>query len=118
MYKVIIAGCRDFDDYKLLEKEVKTFLIDYNLEDVEIVSGCATGADTLGEKFAEQYGCKIKKFKPDWNLFGNMAGIIRNSDMSFYSDACICFWNGVSKGTKNMIEVAMKTKLNLKVIHY
>lgn len=50
MFRVIIAGSRDFDDYALLQDHA-----DYMLsrqEDIEIVSGGASGADALGERYA------------------------------------------------------------------
>jgi predicted Rossmann fold nucleotide-binding protein DprA/Smf involved in DNA uptake len=46
MFKVIIAGGRDFSDYALLEKTLDKLL--KNKTDVQIVSGLARGADSLG----------------------------------------------------------------------
>ena len=56
--RVIIAGSRDFSDYELLKKSAieiitkKTMLPDLT----RIVSGGARGADTLGERFANEMG--------------------------------------------------------------
>ncbi|MGN9178419.1 SLOG family protein [Segatella copri] len=44
-YRVIIAGCRDFDNYELLKEKCDYFLQDK--EDVVIISGHASGADAL-----------------------------------------------------------------------
>lgn len=44
MKKVIIAGGRDFDDYKLLKENCEHFLKNIT-EEIEIVSGTASGAD-------------------------------------------------------------------------
>ena len=46
MIKVIVCGGRDFNNYALLTKWFDHYL--QNQPDVEIVSGCAKGADTLG----------------------------------------------------------------------
>lgn len=116
-FKVIIAGGRNFNDYQLLCEKVDNILSSIK-EDIEIVSGGATGADALGEKYAKDRGLYIKKFPADWNTHGKAAGPIRNLQMAKYGDACICFWDGESRGTKNMIETAEKYKLKLRVIKY
>lgn len=71
---------------------------------VEIVSGTAGGADRLGEAYAYSQGFSVKRFPADWDEHGKAAGVIRNAEMAEYADAAIIFWNGVSKGTKNMID--------------
>jgi predicted Rossmann fold nucleotide-binding protein DprA/Smf involved in DNA uptake len=50
MFKVIVAGGRDFSDYALLEKTLDNLLV--NKSEVEIVSGLANGADKLGVHYA------------------------------------------------------------------
>ena len=133
MIKVIIAGGRDFKDYEHLCK-----VCDYQLKnqtDVEIVSGKAPGADTLGERYAKERGYEIKEFpakwgdikdRPDWqigiNKFGKkywkLAGLNRNEVMATYSDALIAFWDGESSGTGTMIEFAEKQGLKIKTQNY
>ena len=110
--KVIIAGGRDFSDYKFLLDSVYSIL--KGDDNVEIVSGCADGVDKLGERFAESFGLPISKFPANWGKYGRSAGPIRNLEMAKYSDELIVFWDGKSKGTKNMINNARK--LNL-VVH-
>ena len=118
MFKVIVAGSRGFNDYKLLRRKLIHFLSRYNPSDIEIVSGGANGADRLGEKFAIEKGCAIKRFIPDWNLYGNGAGYRRNVEMANYSDACIVFWDGISKGSRHMINIAKKEGLKLRIVRY
>jgi hypothetical protein len=110
---VIIAGGRDFADYELLLATVQQsgFAIS------EIVSGCARGADTLGERYATDNGIKIRRMRPDWSL-GRVAGILRNKDMARVADGLIAFWDGKSRGTKNMIEEAEKRGLCVHVCRY
>ena len=115
-FRVIIAGGRDFNDFRLLCKVCMHML--QNKTNVEIVSGTANGADKLGEKFADYMGYKIKQFSPNWDEFGNAAGHIRNREMAEYGDALIAFYDGKSKGTKNMIEEAEKRNLKLKIQKY
>jgi hypothetical protein len=114
--KVIIAGGRDFNDYKLLCKVCDHML--QNQTEIEIVSGKAKGADALGERYAKERGYPIKPFPANWKKFGNMAGPIRNEQMAVYGDALIAFWDGESSGTRNMISCAHEYGLKLKVKRY
>lgn len=117
--KVIIAGGRDFNDYELLKAELNLILcIRVMREDLEILSGGAKGADALGEQYAKEYNVPVKRFPADWNKYGKSAGPIRNTEMAKYAEGCIVFWDGKSKGTKNMIETARNHRLILHVIKY
>jgi len=114
-FRVIIAGGRDFDDFRLLSKKCM-----FKLQDklnVVVVSGCANGADKLGEKFAKFMGYEIKEFPANWDI-GKAAGYIRNKDMAEYADALIAFWDGKSKGTKHMIDLARERNLQVVVYYY
>jgi hypothetical protein len=113
MFKVVIAGSRDFNDYQFL-KEKLDHLFQNVKEEIEIVSGTAKGADTLGEKYAKENNLKIAYFKPDWSI-GKSAGYIRNEDMAKYANACVVFWKNNSKGSKHMIDLAEKYNLKLRV---
>jgi hypothetical protein len=101
-----------------LKKKLDYYFKNLSLEDIEIVSGKAKGADTLGELYANENNIKIIEFPADWEKFGKKAGYIRNEEMAKYSDSCIVFWDGKSKGTKHMIELAKKYNLNLKIVKY
>jgi hypothetical protein len=81
----------------------------------EVVSGCAHGADKLGERWAASLKIPVARFPADWDTHGKRAGFIRNSEMAEYADACIVFWNGTSKGTKHMIDIA-KRKQGMRLI--
>ena len=121
IYKIIIAGGRDFDFYSLLRVSTLEFIseiTDINKDTIEIVSGTAKGADTLGLRFAIEFNHLIKKFPADWNKHGKSAGYKRNKQMANYADACIVFWDGKSKGTSHMIDLAREYALILKVINY
>lgn len=112
--KIIIAGSRNFDDYFKVQLYMYGFIqIGW---DVEIVSGTAKGADQLGERFAKENNYKLKQFPADWNKYGKSAGYIRNEEMAKYADVLIAFWDGESKGTKHMIDLANKHNLIVNVI--
>jgi hypothetical protein len=118
--KVIIAGGREFSDYRLLKGSCDYYL--HNLiergENIEIVSGTARGADTLGERYAQERGFKIRRFPADWGRLGLVAGHIRNAQMADYADLLIAFWDEISGGTKNMIDTAREKGLRVRVVRY
>ena len=116
MIKVIIAGGRDFDDYPKLCRICDVILQGQNK--VEIVSGTCKGADLLGERYAIERNYHIKQFPADWKRYGKSAGYKRNVEMAVYADELIAFWDGKSKGTKNMIDQATQAGLNVKVSYF
>ena len=113
MYKVIIAGSRDFTDYPLLCSFADQTLA--GMEDIEIVSGGARGADALGEQYARERGYALKVFPAEWKKWGAAAGPIRNGQMAGYADALIAFWDGSSSGTRDMIRKAEEKGLRVHV---
>jgi hypothetical protein len=116
MFKVIVAGGRNFVDYALLEKTLDALLV--NKSEVQIVSGLANGADKLGVHYARSRKLSLKEFPADWTNEGNKAGFNRNVRMAQYADACVCFWDGQSSGTGHMIRIAHYYKLQVRVIRY
>ena len=120
MYRVIIAGTRDFSDYDLLKN-----YCDYMLskkaesgEEIAILSGGASGADALGEQYAKERGYKILRYPAQWEKYGRQAGPMRNRQMADNADALIAYWDGKSRGTKNMIEEAKKRGLKVAIKQY
>ncbi len=113
--KGIIAGSRNFTDYQKLKKECDEFLKDQ--KNIEIVSGCHyKGADKLGIQYAIEKGFTLIKFPAEWNTFGKAAGPKRNKEMAIAADALIAFWDGKSRGTKNMVQLAKQKGLRVKVV--
>jgi hypothetical protein len=111
---IIIAGSRNFNDYNLLKSSCDNLLTQFT--NIEIVSGTARGADKLGERYAREKGYDIKQFPANWDKFGKSAGYIRNDEMAQYADMLIAFWDGTSKGTKHMIDLANKRGIKVLVI--
>lgn len=113
-FAVIIAGSRDFQDYELLCRVCDHLF--KNTKPTEILCGLARGADKLGERYALEHGIPVKYYPAYWSLHGKSAGFIRNETMAQNADALIAFWDGGSKGTKHMIALAEKYKLDVRVI--
>ena len=120
MFKVIIAGSREFDNYDMLKEKCDKILSRKvnEGEEIVIVSGTARGADTLGEKYAEEKGYKIERYPANWDKYGKKAGYLRNKKMAEVSNACIVFLSSKAenKGSKMMISIATEEKLLIRVI--
>lgn len=80
-----------------------------------VISGTAPGADRAGELWAEANGIPILRCPANWDLHGRSAGIIRNTEMAGKADALIALWDGKSKGTYHMINVAQSKGLRVYV---
>lgn len=104
--RYIIAGSRNFQNYSLMEKTLNSLNLG---PDDEIVSGDARGADTLGAEYGTRHGIPVIHFPAQWDTYGKAAGFIRNEEMAEYGDYLVVFWDGVSRGTAQMIQ-AMKRK--------
>lgn len=116
LYPIIIAGSRDIQNYFLISENLDRLIPLETREKIEVVSGCAMGVDTMGEWWASANHIPIVKFPADWDTHGKRAGYIRNEEMAKYSKCLIAFWDGNSKGTKHMIDLAKKYNLKLKVV--
>lgn len=117
MFRVIIAGGRDFCNYALLEQTMDRLLLNIE-DDIAVVCGMARGADSLGEIYAKNRGYDVHPFPAEWNKYGKSAGYRRNEQMAQNADALVAFWDGKSRGTKHMIDIANRYNLKVRVIRY
>ena len=119
--RVIIAGSRDFNNYEYLRDKVDEYLKSNPSNTLEIISGTARGADTLGSIYAEEHNIHLTEMPAQWEMYGRSAGIIRNNEMINYASASrekgvlIAFWDGKSRGTEHTIREARKQGLEVKV---
>jgi len=118
-FKLIVAGGRSFADYlKLADEIFKLANGPYAMQDVSIVSGMAPGTDRLAVQFAKQNHVVLHEMPANWKHYGRSAGMTRNADMAAFADGALCFWNGVSKGTKNMIDTMKRLNKPVHVVMY
>lgn len=115
-FAVIIAGSRTFNNYELLRKKCDLYFRDR--KPTAIICGEAKGADTLGKRYAEENDIPVLSFPADWKKHGKMAGILRNEDMGRNAEALIAFWDGESRGTANMIQVAKNLGIPFRVVRF
>jgi len=104
---VAIVGCRKFKNYDMFKQKVHEWE-KINGKITMIVSGGATGADSLAERYASENHIGISIFKPDWIKFGKAAGIMRNTDIVNGSNKLIAFPSKTSVGTWDSINKAKK----------
>lgn len=120
--RIIVCGGRDFKDRALCYDHIEHFIGEHADEVIEIVSGHARGADTFAEDYAAANGLRCKVFAAEWDRYGRAAGPIRNRQMMQYASeengAVLAFWDGKSKGTKNMIGQAQKAGMTVKIVYY
>ncbi len=121
MTRIIAAGSRGFHDYGLLCATLDAITAEIP-DGIEIVSGHAQGADTLGERYARARGFRLKIFPADWSRYGRSAGMIRNQQMIDYarkeSALAVFFWDGVSRGTLDTIRRARHAGIDTRIILY
>ena len=117
MFRLIIAGGRDFNDYEALKNYVD-FKLSRTEDEIQIISGGARGADLLGERYAAERGYLLRRFPADWKQYGKSAGVRRNREMAKNADALIAFWDKSSRGTKNMIDEARDAGLIVCIRYY
>jgi len=101
--KTIIAGGRD---YTLTDFDRARLA---GLDITEVICGCARGADTGGEQWAQERGIPVKRFPADWNRHGKAAGPIRNCEMVKAAEALVAFPGG--RGTDHTVRAALERGL-------
>jgi hypothetical protein len=109
--KTIIAGSRTLLD----PTPITTAIRASGFEISEVVSGGAAGVDRYGEIWASFHAVPLTIFPADWKTHGKAAGPIRNMKMAEYADALIAVWDGKSRGTKNMIDLANQEGLRVHI---
>lgn len=109
--RTIIAGSRSIYDYQFLLDAID----ECGWTPTTVISGAAKGADNLGEDWAYDHKVPCELFPADWNKFGKSAGYRRNVQMAENADALIALWDGQSRGTKHMIDIAKSKGLKIYV---
>lgn len=104
--KIGIVGSRDIKDaeevYKIICEKVPSNC-------TEIVSGGAYGVDSLAERYAKENGIVMKVFYPEYEKYGKMATLIRNTEIVRHSDKVLAFFcNEDSKGTADTVKKCLE----------
>lgn len=100
--KVLVCGGRDYSDRETLFSVLDIAHAANPI--IEIMHGCAAGADALANDWACARSVRVRKFPADWDTHGKAAGPIRNREMLDRGKPhmVIAFPGGA--GTRNMVE--------------
>lgn len=110
-YRIVIGGCRDFEDYSVFEPFVDKCLERLSKEGkITILSGHCSGVDTMAEQYAKKKKYGLEIYPAEWKKYGKRAGPLRNELMVKKSDFVIAFWDKKSRGTKSLIEFAKENE--------
>ena len=131
-FKIIIAGPRDCKNKKLVYEAIEKGINKLGKPTL-IISGAATGVDTLAIDYAIEHGINYVKYPADWDnikidvavvkerwckwkkkivKYNAVAGHQRNQKMADAADALIAIDFGTS-GTSDMINRAKKNGLKI-----
>ena len=117
---IIVAGSRSFSDRDTMFSKLDNILS--RLASPVIISGGAQGADSMGEEYAKARGLSVERFPARWKLpdgsTNKSAGFERNTLMAWRGTHLVAFWDGVSNGTRHMIDTAKKEGLAARVISF
>jgi hypothetical protein len=116
--KIAIIGSRGFQYPNLIADRLINLKMEYNLNELEIISGGAkAGADAFAKDFTERMGLKFKEIPPDMSAGYDVVQYhIRNDKIIQEADKVIAFWDGKSRGTKSVIEKCLERGKNVEVI--
>jgi len=111
-----MCGDRNWNSWKPIEEVIDSFP-----EDAVIIQGMCRGADKMSRYLALKRGLEVEDYPAKWDKYGKAAGVIRNKQMldegkpnivyAFHSDL------SKSKGTKNMVEQAIKRGIEVIVVN-
>lgn len=110
--KLIIAGSRTIMNFSLVYHFFNNIVQPLHIVN-EIISGGAIGVDQIGERIAKSNNIKLKIFPANWDKYGKSAGYRRNVEMAEYADALLLVWDGKSKGSGHMKDIAISKGLEI-----
>lgn len=126
-----IVGSLDWDDhwsiYQAVMEVVSNIVMTpeqlesgtFDPQDITIISGGARGADTIAANIARGFGMKLIEHLPEWNVYGNSAGHVRNQLIVDDADLVLAFKRRVvSAGTQSTINKAQKSHVPFVVWTY
>lgn len=105
--KIAVIGSRD-----ITFLDLETYL---PWDADEIVSGGARGVDTCAANYARRHRLKLTEFLPDYETYGKIAPLMRNLEIIDYADEVYAFWDGMSRGTKFVIENCKRKKKKIRI---
>ena len=103
--KIAVIGSRDI--IPNIEKIIRD-IQKITDEKPTIISGGAKGTDQQAKIAAKKMEWEYIEYRPNYELYGTPAPIIRNRQIIEQAEYVLAYWNGESKGTAQAIEYAKK----------
>lgn len=104
--RVIVCGGRNYNDVREVDAALDPLLARHGKDGLTIVTGGASGADSLAYMWACEHGVRFERFPADWRQ-GKKAGPIRNQQMlDAGADLVVAFPGG--SGTADMVRRAIR----------
>ncbi len=112
--RILVTGSRGLDNISQVEGVLSQYIA---VKDTVIHGACPSGVDAIADDYARRYFNDVLVAPADWKTHGRAAGPIRNKEMitRFEPDVVVAVWDGVSRGTRNMIDLALKAKIETHV---
>lgn len=114
--RIGIVGYRGYHDFSAFCAALEHCLSQHNLRLTHIISGGASGVDTLAERYARTHTIPITIYPANWDKYGARAGPIRNKKIVKHSKHIIAFLSPLSKGTQVTIDLARAAGVPVTVI--
>lgn len=115
--KIGIVGYRNFKDENkfnlIMKKVMKIITKDKSDYKITVISGGASGTDTLAYNWAKKNKYTTKIHEADWKKFGKSAGPKRNTLIVRDSDYLIAFLHPDSVGTRDSIKKAEEKNIQV-----
>jgi len=108
--RVAVVGSRGFAARWKVEDYIHSLP-----SDATVITGGAGGVDTWALAEAQGLGLATELYQADWGRYGKKAGPMRNTLLVSKSDRVVAFWDGVSRGTKSTIDIALRSGVDLEV---
>ena len=81
----------------------------------EIISGGARGVDASAREYAQRHGLKLTEYLPKYSKYGRSAPLKRNLTIIENADLVLAFWDGLSRGTKYVIDNCKKRNIPVEI---
>lgn len=112
--RVIVCGSRNWTDREQIANRLFALPVDS-----VIVHGRAKGADQIAGQESQKLGLLVEEHPvtdDDYHHYGNRAYYLRNERMALLgADLCLAFWDGHSRGTSMMVDLAEKHGIEIEL---
>ncbi len=98
--KLLITGSRKCteSDYTKFESFLNNLIVEKDLEITEMIHGGAKGADQFADRWAKDRLISVKVFRPNYDMYGNRAPLVRNDVMIELCDVCVAIFKESKTG--------------------